>query len=201
MVTKFRNMVYKLYKGNTIFPSLFFAAQTFSLSPSSPWARSLLHAEASNFGLHLCRLCALNEASLHAALAKGQLRPPFTIYLKHIFLCRSKGILRIFGKVGPKHSWVGKLISLAFHPYIAQPNRSSDASWTSILVQTSFGLQGGDKVESDLAFSCCERPSFSSLTSWSFSSPCWSSSRFIIIKTSMAPSVCSKTQLTRLEQT
>jgi hypothetical protein len=42
---------------------------------------------------------------------------------------------------------------------------SSDASWTSILVHTIPGLRGGDEVELDLIFSCCERPSFSSLTS------------------------------------
>jgi hypothetical protein len=31
-------------------------------------------------------------------------------------------------------SWVGKLISLSFHPYKAQPNQSSYASWASVLV-------------------------------------------------------------------
>jgi hypothetical protein len=33
---------------------------------------------------------------------EGQLCPPFIIYLKHICSCRSKGILRTFGKVGPQ---------------------------------------------------------------------------------------------------
>ena len=96
---------------------------------------------------------------------------------------------------------VGKLISLSFHPYKSQPNRCSDASWASVLVQTGPGLRGEDEVESNLAFSCCERPSFSSLTCWPLPSPCWSSPRFLIIKTSMAPSVSSKTQLIRLERT
>jgi hypothetical protein len=50
------------------------------------------------------------------------------------------------------------LISLSFHPYKAQPNRSSHASWPSVLVQTSPELRGGDEVESDLAFSYCEHP-------------------------------------------
>jgi hypothetical protein len=40
-----------------------------------------------------------------------------------------------------------------------------------------------------------------SLSHRPFPSPCWSSSRFLIIKTSMAPSVSSETQLTRVERT
>jgi hypothetical protein len=60
---------------------------------------------------------------------------------------------------------VGKLISLSFHPYRAQPKKSSDAFWASVLVQTGPGLRGGDEVESGLAFSYCKRPSLSSLTS------------------------------------
>jgi hypothetical protein len=38
-------------------------------------------------------------------------------------------------------------------------------------------------------------------TTWPFPSPCWSSPRFLIIKTSMSPSVSSKTQLTMVECT
>jgi hypothetical protein len=68
-------------------------------------------------------------------------------------------------------------------------------------MQTGHGLQGGNKVESNLAFSCCERHSFSSLTFYPFPSPCWPFPRFLIIKTSMAPSVSSKTQFARLERT
>jgi hypothetical protein len=49
--------------------------------------------------------------------------------------------------------------------------------------------------------SCCGRPCYSSSTPWPFPSPCWSSPRYLIIKTSMAPSVSSETQLTRVERT
>jgi hypothetical protein len=49
--------------------------------------------------------------------------------------------------------------------------------------------------------SCCGRPCCSSSTTRPFQSPCWSSPRFLIIKTSMAPSVSSETQLTRVERT
>jgi hypothetical protein len=73
-------------------------------------------------------------------------------------------------------------MSLSFHPYKTQPNLSSDASWASVLVQTGPEFRGGDEVELDMAFSCSERPSFSSLISYPFSSPCWSSPRLLIIK-------------------
>jgi hypothetical protein len=75
-----------------------------------------------------------------------------------------------------------------------------DASWASILVQTGPGLRGGDEVDSDLAPSCRERPNISSLTSWPLPSPCYSFPRFLIIKTFIATSVISKTQLTRLQR-
>jgi hypothetical protein len=49
--------------------------------------------------------------------------------------------------------------------------------------------------------SCCGRPCCSSLTPLPFPSPRWSSPRYLIIKTSMAPSVSFETQLTRVELT
>jgi hypothetical protein len=85
---------------------------------------------------------------------------------------------------------------LSPYPYKAQPNQSSDASWASILVQASPGHRGGDEVGSDLDFSYYGHPRFSSLTTWNFLSPLWSSPRFLIIITSMAQSVSSKIQLT-----
>jgi hypothetical protein len=49
--------------------------------------------------------------------------------------------------------------------------------------------------------SCCGRHCSSSSTPWPFPSPWWSSPKFLITKIFMAPSVSSKTQLTRLERT
>jgi hypothetical protein len=68
-------------------------------------------------------------------------------------------------------------------------------------VQTGPGTRDGVAAESDLISFLLWCPCCSSSTPRPFSSPCWSSPRFLIIKTSMAPSVSSETQLTRVERT
>jgi hypothetical protein len=93
------------------------------------------------------------------------------------------------------------MISLSFQPYQVRCNRSLDASWASILVQTSPGTRDGVAAESDLISFLLWRPCCSSSTPRPFPSPCWSSPKFLIIKTFMAPSVSSETQLTRVERT
>jgi hypothetical protein len=47
-----------------------------------------------------------------------------------------------------------KYYLLSFPSIKAYPNRRSDASRASILVQTGPRLRGGDEIESNLAFSC-----------------------------------------------
>jgi hypothetical protein len=37
--------------------------------------------------------------------------------------------------------------------------------------EIGLGLQGGDEIELDLAFSCCEHTNFYSLIYWTFPSP------------------------------
>jgi transposase InsO family protein len=61
-----------------------------------------------------------------------------------------------------------------------------DASWASILVQTGPGTRDGVTAESDLISFLLWRPCCSSSTPRPFPSPCWSSPKFLIIKTSIA---------------
>jgi hypothetical protein len=68
---------------------------------------------------------------------------------------------------------------------------SADWSWNPRLSRSRLGLDLLPVVDA----------LYSSSTPWPFPSTCWSSTRYLIIKTSMAPSVSSETQLTRVERT
>jgi hypothetical protein len=46
--------------------------------------------------------------------------------------------------------WVRKHVSLNFHPYKQRQKQSPYASWGSVLVRASLGLQGGVEVELNL---------------------------------------------------